>query len=227
MHFIAIADRNVDYLAPIFYHYSAQLWKNVLVLQNRQTEEEVSVLKMFNPMASKEGGVELLRQSSVGGCSFRAWWLRTYILDKTECWENQGVALSYIRYEERGTKYIPVFVNSDWSKVESKWNELVHQAQNYPYAEQRGKAISKFPQSVYCIGDDVNNSNTFIRWLFTSVSIRYREMRKLHPGRISPRPITNNNFQGKVFCASDSPPSLVTGSVCRSLTLKSTVFSCF
>jgi hypothetical protein len=228
VHFIAIADRIVSGQPLPVYHYSAQLWKNVLVLPNKQNEDKVSVLKRFNPQARKEGGVDLLRRPSQSGCNFRAWRLRTYgLTQKTECWENQGVAISYINYEEeRGTKYIPVFVSTDWSKVQSKWNELILQARNYPYAEQTGSPVSRFPQSVYCIGFDVNNSNTFIRWLFKSVSIKYKEMRKSHPGRISPRAIPSSSFQGRVFCSSESPPALVTGSECPAGALKTTVFRC-
>ncbi len=48
VHFIAIADRKLDKILlqkTDFYHHSSQLWKNVFVLVNKQTVEEVSALQ--------------------------------------------------------------------------------------------------------------------------------------------------------------------------------------
>ena len=239
VHFIAIAHRPVEFgNQTLVYHYSAQLWKNVLVLPRRQTEEKVSVLKQFNPDATKEGGVELLRETaSIDGCNYRAWLLHKYQF-LFPCWNNTGIALSYIQYKyergieyiplyERGIEYIPLYVDSEWSKVEAKWYELIRQAGKYTYAEQSGTSVSRFPQSVYCFGSDVNNSNTFIRWLFTSVSIEYTEMRWFHPGRISPEEIPDRFFNGQVFCSSDDPPPPVTGVECPANAKTLPQFICF
>ena len=232
MHFIAIADRKVYLTFGKFkhYHYSAQLWKNVLVLPSRHTEEKVSEITKYNSEAMKMGGVELLpRDSSVDGCRYSAWWLSKYHVND-RCWQKLRVAVSHINYDytkESGTRYIPVFVNSDWNTVQAKWDDLILHARSYPYAEQ-SEIPNKFPQSVYCISiyDDVNNSNTFIRWLFGRVSIGYTEMTKSHPGRTVPVNIPDRYFQGHVFCSSDSPPPLVTGTRCRLLDIPSRIFNC-
>ena len=42
---------------------------------------------IYNPKASKEGGVELLSKSSSNGCSYRGWRFRG------DCWKNESVAI--------------------------------------------------------------------------------------------------------------------------------------
>ena len=231
MHFIAVAHSPVKLLyQKLFYHYSAQLWKNVLVLPRRQTEEKVSVLEEFNPDATKEGGVELLPKTSIDGCNYRAWLLRKYSLFLSPCWKNTDVALSYIHYkDENGTEFIPLYVDSEWSKVEAKWNVLIRQARKYPYAEQIGSSVSRFPQSIYCFvpTGDMNNSNTFIRWLFKSVSIEFIDMRRFHPGYKVPKDISSRFFQGQEFCSSDDSPPTVSGVECPANALTLPQFICF
>lgn len=206
VHFIAIADR---YLAPTIYHYSAQLWKNVLVLPHTK-EESVAKLTMCNPQARKMGEVELLTNCSGSNCEFASWWLHKYVFGR-HCWKIRHVTLAFIHYgadEKTGsTQYIPLYIDRDWGKVEGKWQAILSFARNYPHAEQTGSTkINRFPQSIYCLGDDVNNSNTFVRWLFDSVGIAYNEMSGCHPGRSRPRPVPDEYFYGDVFCSSDPPP---------------------
>ena len=183
-----------------------------------------------NPQARKMGGVELITNCSKPDCRFKTWWLHKHWFGR-HCWRSEHVTLAFITYEERlgGTQYIPLFVDSDWGKVEAKWEEILGYARNYPYAEQleRGSLkISRFPQSVYCLGDDVNNSNTFIRWLFISAGIIFDEMTGCHPGRDRPREVPTEYFQGDVFCPSDSASTLVTGKTCSGWRPASQKFKC-
>ena len=123
-----------------------------LRLVNKQTVERVSALQRSNPMAAKEGGVELKREPSSGGCSYKGCRLRKKLLqlkENNECWKAESITISRIYYFDNDTRYIPVFKHTDWSIVQAKWNELISQVQTYPHAQQP-RNINNYPQSIYC-----------------------------------------------------------------------------
>jgi len=69
------------------------------------------------------------------------------------------------------------------------------------YAEQPGfrGVFKNWPNSKYIVGDDVNNSNTYIRDIVTKSGMTMKELDGGHPGRLSPIPIPDDYGGQKPF----------------------------
>ena len=102
-----------------------------------------------------------------------------------------GVNISYISYNtDTGNTVKPLLIG-ERPIIEAKFSQLLQWSNSYDYAEQTiaFSAVTHWRNSWYEIGDNVNNSNTFVKYALSSNQIPYSKMNGSHPGRDVPLPV--------------------------------------
>ncbi|WP_152622493.1 hypothetical protein [Archangium violaceum] len=183
-YFIAIADRAIRGLSwARIYHYSLEYWvsdSSVPLYEEFETDE----FREQYPESSRLKGVELLSKNGWSAYVYR------FIPKVGYQWNIEKVNVSTIIYGSDGNSIMPIY-QGDQQQVEKKWQSAMNFARGYKYAEQNGfnGNFKNWPNSVYIIGDDTNNSNTFVRLLVASLGLPMKEMNGFHPGRVALEPI--------------------------------------
>ncbi|HEY0138302.1 MAG TPA: hypothetical protein VGB85_29660 [Nannocystis sp.] len=181
-HVIVLSDRPVKNTLGTLYHYSLEVWWSDHDVEIGKEYDNRDELSEACAKGGRLGGVELLRESG-----WRAYKYNRYPMMGPPRWQEESVALSVIHYQPSPTEFVPLYQGSI-PDVSKKWRSVSGEAANYAYAEQAGVTRPQnWPNSIYLLGDDVNNSNTFIRHLVAKGGMTMKEMDGLHPGRMKPR----------------------------------------
>ncbi len=185
IYLIVVGDRPVQNTLGMAYHYSLELWKarpgSIPIGENfdRPDFESQYAGSQFIE------GVELLRDGD---------W-RVYEYDDDQ-WDEEGVAVSVISYDPKSTNVMPI-LRGDEATVSATWAKALGAAKSYGFAEQKGfdGEFQNWPNSRYEIYtfDEVNNSNTFVRWLVDTIGLTMSEMTGPHPGRM--QPVVEKDYQ--------------------------------
>eukprot|EP00163_Fabomonas_tropica_P027050 TRINITY_DN511_c0_g1_i1.p1 TRINITY_DN511_c0_g1~~TRINITY_DN511_c0_g1_i1.p1 ORF type:complete len:354 (+),score=50.95 TRINITY_DN511_c0_g1_i1:524-1585(+) len=185
---ILVGDRDID-VAFMFHHYSFSYWTGIQFLESGKIIS-TTALKRNNPHARKVAAAELVNNPG---------WTATE--KRSTCYDPESVGVAEIVYnEERSTRVRPLTIGAPRTNLRTRWAQIMRYAKTYPYAEQgpdlrRTLTPKKWPQSRYITGDDVNNSNTFVRAAVKSVyGYTLREFPGSHPGRWLPRRMPTNMF---------------------------------
>ena len=186
--FIAVADRAVEGTLGAFYHYSIEYWICPCP-PDSNAETSISDFLSKHPTASRAGGVQLMRE---GGWKV--------LRKKGNDSKVENTAISRIEYRDSGTSFEVVYTGNP-DDVKGRWDSINQAASSYPYAEQPGASISHWPNSRYDIGNDVNNSNTFVRYIVGGAGMSMQEMSGSHPGRDTPIPIPDDYAGNKPYRA--------------------------
>ena len=192
--FIAVADRPVKGTLGAFYHYSVQYW---ISCDDIELNTEYDIEKWLKKnVAKKKASTELLADDG---------W-QVWKLGYGWQWGLEKVKVSVIQYSDSGTKFAAIFKGTP-VQVKQQWAKVIQQANSYGYAEQPGfnGVFKNWPNSRYDIGDDVNNSNTYIRDIVTKSGMTMKELGGSHPGRNSPSPIPDS-YKGQKPFKGPAPP---------------------
>jgi RHS repeat-associated protein len=200
--FIAVSDRPVKGTLGLFYHYSVQYW---ISCDNPELNTEYDIEKWLKKnVAKKRESTELLADEG-----WKVWRLK----GGTK-WKLEDTKVSLIYYSDSGTKFAAIYKGTP-QQVKQQWAKVIQQAKGYKYAEQPGfnGAFKNWPNSRYDVGDDVNNSNTYIRDIVKNSGMTMKELGGSHPGRNSPQPIPDDYGGQKPFKgpAPPQPPTPTPG----------------
>jgi len=159
--------------------------------------------------ATQKGGLELLVKSWQADRYYRTW----FGFGETRI-QSVNVQVSVLRYWEGGAKFYPIFQGTA-AETENKWRQIEELAKGYKYAEQpdpgeekRGNLFArredrgpgwhtyvpkrytgnftKWPNSMYIVGDGSTNSNTFIRWIVKEANHPFPAIEEWNPGSLTP-----------------------------------------
>ncbi len=186
--FIAVSDRPVKGTLGLFYHYSVQYW---ISCDDIELNTEYDIEKWLKThVAKKKAGTELLADEG---------W-KVWRVNGGTKWKLEDTKVSLIYYRDSGTKFAAIYKGTP-QQVKQQWAKVIQQANGYKYAEQPGfnGAFKNWPNSKYDVGDDVNNSNTYIRDIVTKSGMTMKELGGSHPGRNSPQPIPDDYGGQKPF----------------------------
>lgn len=181
---IVLGDRPVDYTLGTLYHYSLEYWWSDHDVTLNEEYDNTEELEEACSDGGKVAGVELLRE---GG--WKAYELVKDIIFGPR-WQKTGVGISVVHYSCRATELVPIY-QADFADVDGRWQAMMKEARSYAYAEQSGFVKpEKWPDSIYLVGNNVNNSNTFVRHLVAVGGLTMEEMDMPHPGYMTPQPVT-------------------------------------
>lgn len=192
--FIAVSDRPVKGTLGLFYHYSIQYW---ISCDDIDLNTEFNIQSWLTThVAKKSSSTELLADEG---------W-KVWRLDGGTRWRVEDVKISVIHYDDAGTKFAAIYKGTP-QQVRQQWAKVLQQARGYKYAEQVGfnGAFQNWPNSKYEIGDNVNNSNTFIRDIVAKSGLKMQELAGSHPGRHSPEPVPDF-YHGQLPFKGPPPP---------------------
>jgi len=185
LYIIMVGDRPVGGTLGILYHYSIEYWRADVASVTLNREWDRPDFEEEYPGSTFLKGVELLREGGWSVYEYKKRWVRD------DGWDEVNVAISVIHRPPMSTNVMPIF-QGDKATVSQRWSSIAHAVTHYEYAEQSGfnGTFCMWPNSVYYVGDDVNNSNTFVRVMADAAELTMREMKGFHPGRMVPEPIT-------------------------------------
>jgi hypothetical protein len=198
IYLIMVADRPVQNTGGLFYHYSLEYWVSNVDVTLKENWDRPDFEEAHEGSAQLEA-VELLRE---GGWSaylyneerWTAAGAGTAVIPikVPRGWSEESVGISVIHYSSSSTNVLALYKGNQ-EDVKAKWDRAISLAKVYPYAEQNGfnGNFRNWPSSIYLIGNNVNNSNTFVRYLVKGMGLEMTEMTGSHPGRNSPSPVTD------------------------------------
>ena len=176
---IALSDRAVRGTLAIFNHYSVQYWLVPCDVALQTTTPTATFQKEKH--AAKLASVEILRE---GGYNAK--------IRRGRAIATESVGVSVIYFSDSGEYVMPLWKTKDKEAADAKWKKIEDAAKAYAYGELQGfdGKFKHWPNSIYRIGNDVNNSNTFARQMLDAAGIARKEMSGWHPGRDAPSPET-------------------------------------
>ena len=188
-HFIAIADRPVDFTRGNVFHYSLEYWEcggDFTPLRTRKGFTRPQIVANCRALGGTSpkmlGEVELL--ASMG---WDVWAGIDDLLSPGRSWTEPDVWVSAIMYTgTKATKIMPIYTG-DAAHVQEKWAIIIGLAENYKWGEQPDFAkdptapvFTQWPRSMY--KSLQTNSNTFVRYLVNGSGLTMTDMSRFHPG---------------------------------------------